>query len=384
MNYTYIDTPQQLAACCEQFSGSQFLCVDTEFHREKTYYPELALIQIASESQAVCIDPLKLPDLQPLLKLLLDASIIKVFHAAQQDIEIFYHHFDTIPQPVFDTQIAATLLGYGDQIGYAALIKDALNIEVDKSQTRTDWMQRPLKQKQLDYAASDVIYLAQAYPLLVSQLNQHQRLDWLDDDFATLSNKNQYHVDVENCWKKVKGHQRLHGQQLAILQSIASWRETTAQQRNIPKRRIISDDVLIDIARQKTDSIQKILALRSINSSRINKNDITALATQVEKGLNQNKESWPSLPKKPKLTANDDALVDCLTGILKIQAYQHKISHSIIASRKQLEALARGERELPLLSGWRKHHGGKILLDFLDGKLSIQADSGKFSLHDQR
>ena len=380
MNYTLIKDHEQLVTACEQLSNSQFICVDTEFHREKTYYPELALIQIANDTIAFCIDPLEIKNLHPVLDLLTNPSITKVFHAAQQDIEIFFHHFNTLPSPVFDTQIAATVLGYGDQIGYAALIKDIIDIDVDKSQTRTDWMKRPLNQKQLDYAASDVIYLASVYPLLLEQLLKRNRLDWLKEDFSQLSQEQQYLVDTQSIWKKVKGHQRLHGQQLAILQSIACWREELAQQRDRPRRKILSDDALIDIARQKTKTAEEILSLRSITQSRLNRNDAEILASKVDSGLKIDKQLWPSLPKKHKLSFNEDAIVDGLTAILKIVSHQHKINHSILAPRKQLEALARGERNLPLLSGWRKQHGGQTLIDFLDGKLSIHIDSGKFKI----
>ena len=380
MNYTFIQDPEQLTAICNQLSNSEFLCVDTEFHREKTYYPELALLQISNGTTAICIDPLAIKNLQPVLELFTNPTITKVFHAAQQDIEIFCQHFNTLPSPVFDTQIAATLLGYGEQVGYAALIKDTLKIDVDKSQTRTDWMKRPLNEKQLDYAASDVIYLAQAYPMLLEQLEKQQRLDWLADDFKRISRKDQYQVDIQAIWKKVKGHQRLNGQQLAILQSIASWREQTAQQKDRPRRKILSDDALIDIARQQTSSSADILALRSITQSRINREDAQALANGVNTGLNLPKESWPRLPKKQKINFNDDALVDCLISILKIMGHENKINHGIMASRKQLEALVLGERDLPILDGWRKQHGGQTLVDFLDGKLSIHIDCGKLNL----
>lgn len=297
MNYTFINTHEQLVDACEQLNNSQFLCVDTEFHREKTYYPELALIQIANDATAFCIDPLCIKDLQPVLDLLSNPSITKVFHAAQQDIEIFFHHLNTMPAPVFDTQVAATVLGYGEQIGYAALIKDLLNIDVDKSQTRTDWMKRPLNKKQLDYAALDVIHLAEAYPIIIEQLNKYNRMAWLEDDFKQISQPQQYQVDAQAIWKKVKGHQRLNGQQLAILQSIADWREQTAQQKDRPRRKILSDDALIDIARQKISSTEDILSLRSIAQSRINRNDAEALAATVDKALKLDKAAWPQLPK---------------------------------------------------------------------------------------
>ena len=176
MDILYIDNAETLALACDQFRLSPFLCVDTEFHRETTYYPELALIQISNGQQTICVDPLALKQLQPLLALLNNPEITKVFHASQQDMEIFHHQFDVLPSPVFDTQIAAGLLGYGEQIGYAALIKTLLNVEVDKSQTRTDWLKRPLNHRQIQYAASDVYYLAKAYPIILEKLDDLNRL----------------------------------------------------------------------------------------------------------------------------------------------------------------------------------------------------------------
>lgn len=373
----YIDTQQALEACCQQFQHSRFLCIDTEFHRETTYYPELALIQLGDEQHTVCIDPLPLKDFQPLLELFSNTNIIKVFHAAGQDLEIFHNDFGCLPDPIFDTQIAATLLGYGEQIGYAALVKTCLDVDLDKSQTRTDWMKRPLSDKQLEYAANDVRYLAQLYPDMERQLQELGRLDWLAEDFALLSQNQNYVVDVENIWRKTKGHQRLRGQQLAILQQLASWRETTAIERNRPRRRILPDDALIDLAIQKPTEPNRIRSLRSLNKFRINEDDTRQLAECINRGLAMDKKAWPQLPKKFKLRPQQDALVDTLQALLKLNALQHNINPSSLASRKQLEALVTGERDLELLKGWRKQHGGEQLLQFIDGKLSLSSEQGK-------
>lgn len=377
MTIDYIKTQEALKACCQLFQHSRFLCIDTEFHRETTYYPELALIQLGDGKHTVCIDPLPLTDFEPLLELFRNTNIIKVFHAAGQDLEIFHHDFGCLPDPIFDTQIAATLLGYGEQIGYAALVKTCLHVDLDKSQTRTDWIKRPLNPKQLEYAANDVIYLAQLFPDMERQLQERGRLNWLAEDFALLSQNQNYLVEIDNIWRKTKGHQRLRGQQLALLQQLASWRESTAIARNRPRRRILPDDALIDLAIQKPTDPDKIRALRSLSKCRINDDDLRQLAGCISRGLAMDKQDWPQLPKQFKLRPEQDALVDTLQALLKLNALQNDINPSSLANRKQLEALVSGERKLELLKGWRKLHGGQQLLDFIDGKLSLSSQQGK-------
>lgn len=377
MTIDYIDTQDAFEACCQQFQNSRFLCIDTEFHRETTYYPELALIQLGNDQHSVCIDPLPLKDFEPLLRLFRNPDIIKVFHAAGQDLEIFHHDFNCLPDPIFDTQIAATLLGYGEQIGYAALVKTCLDVDLDKSQTRTDWMKRPLSDKQLEYAVNDVRYLAQLFPDMEQKLQQLGRLDWLSEDFALLSQKQNYEVDMTTIWRKVKGHQRLRGQQLAILQQLASWRENTAISRNRPRRRILPDDALIDLAIQKLTEADKIRNVRSLGKFRVKDDDLVQLADCINRALTIDKKLWPQLAKKFKLGAQQDALVDSLQALLKLNALQHNINPTTLASRKQLEALVSGERDIDLLKGWRKLHGGQQLVEFLDGKLSLSSQQGK-------
>jgi len=377
MSILYINSPAELVSACNQFKTSPFICVDTEFHRETTYYPELALIQIADESLTVCIDPLVLDDLTPITDLFSDTRILKVFHACQQDLEIFYHLFNALPSPIFDTQIAATLIGHGDQIGYAALIKSCLDIDVDKTQTRTDWLKRPLNEKQLEYAANDVLYLSQAYPLIVKQLEQLDRLNWLDEDFALLSNTDTFEVHPENMWKKVKGHQKLRGQQLAVLQSVSAWRETSAMNRNKPRRRIVSDDALIDMCKQKPENTKQLLSLRSLNKSRISQHEAETLIQCIATASALPAKQWPSLPKRHKISPEQDTVIDGLVAVLKYNASKHNINHTSLATRKQLEALVCGERDLAILNGWRKSHAGQMLLDFLEGKLSLNIQAGK-------
>lgn len=379
MDIVYIDSNEALALTCDTIRLSKILCVDTEFHRETTYYPELALVQLSNGESTCCIDPLKITDFTPLLALFKNPSVTKVFHASQQDLEIFNHLFNTLPSPIFDTQIASSLLGYGEQIGYAALIKKELNIDIDKSQTRTDWMKRPLSDAQLLYAASDVHYLAKAYPKIVSQLVSMNRLEWLQGDFSSLCKPAHYQVDKLNIWKKVKDNQKLKGEALVILQALAAWREETAQIRNRPRRHILSDDALIDIARLKPDSVEKLTHLRSLNKSRITKEDAAQLIQRMTSALRMPKEQWPKHVKRHKLTAREDAFVDALSALLKLKADEHHITPLNLASRKDLENLLQGEADIPLMHGWRYTHAGQLIEEFLNGKCFLQACSGELT-----
>lgn len=377
MDIVYIDTGQALALACDTIRLSKVICIDTEFHRETTYYPELALIQISDGEKTCCIDPLNITDFTPFLALLSNSNITKVLHASQQDLEIFNHFFNTLPSPMFDTQIAAGLLGYGDQIGYAALIKKELNIDIDKSQTRTDWIKRPLSREQLLYAANDVYYLAKAYPGIVAKLESMNRLEWLHGDFSELCLPARYKVDTLNIWKKVKGNQKLHGQKLALLQALAAWREEKAQQRNRPRRRIIPDDALIDIARLQPDSPEEVVRLRSLNKTRISLDDAFQLLQRMKIAFEMSQENWPRHKKRHKLNMREEALIDALSALLKLKADEHQITPLNLASRKDLEELLQGETNLQLMQGWRYTHAGQALEKFLNGDSFLQLKSSE-------
>ncbi len=377
MDIVFIDSDQALALACDSIRLSKVICIDTEFHRETTYYPELALIQISNGEDTYCIDPLKIDDFTPFTSLLTNSSVTKVLHASQQDLEIFNHLFNTLPSPLFDTQIAAGLLGYGEQTGYAALIKKVLNIDLDKSQSRTDWMKRPLSREQLLYAANDVYYLAKAYPKIIAELESLGRLEWLQGDFSALCQPATYRVDTQNIWKKVKGNQRLSGVQLAILQALAAWREEKAEQRNRPRRRIIADEALIDIVRQKPDSAEKITRLRALGKSRLTHEDASEILQRISNALRLAKEHWPKHVKRHRLSMAEEALVDVMTAILKLKAAEHRITPLNLASRKDLENLLQGETEIPLLQGWRYAHAGQAIEDFLQHRYFLDANAGE-------
>ena len=238
----YIDTADALDSFCGMLRAADWIVLDTEFLREKTYYPKLCLLQVATPDSVACIDPLALDELTPLLEILFDEGITKVMHSGRQDMEIFYHLAGKLPSPVFDTQIAALMLGYPEQVGYASLVKGELGIELDKLHTRADWTQRPLSDDQIQYAADDVIYLVEIYQRLSEKLATLGRRDWLLEDFQRLTDADLYDNPPADAWQKVKGGNRLRGDSLSIMQALAGWREQVAQQKNRPKGWILRDD----------------------------------------------------------------------------------------------------------------------------------------------
>lgn len=358
-------------------AASPYLVIDTEFIRERTYYPQLCLIQIADAAgQVLCIDPLACTDLTPLRPLLFDPAILKVLHAARQDLEIFFHLWDGVPTPLYDTQIAAALLGLGEQIGYAALVKEVLGIDIDKSQSRTDWARRPLSERQLHYAADDVRYLAQIYPRQRQQLEALGRLAWLDADFLELADAALYRPDPDDAWRKIKGINRLQGVQLAILRELAAWREYQAMSRDRPRRQMLSDEMVIDIARHRPRRIADLAELRGLTQGLVAAHG-AALIECVERAAASSKESWPRLPDRRRSGRDEEALVDILSGILKHYAARHNITPASLCGRKELELLVQGDDDLAILKGWRLEHAGKHLVSFLEGQGRLGVLDGK-------
>lgn len=369
----YVDTAPALREACAQLANQPYLAVDTEFVREKTYYPILCLIQIASHEHIVCIDPLSIRDLSPLAELLLHEQTIKVFHAARQDLEILYQTFGSVPAPVFDTQIAATLLGLGDQLSYANLVKHILQEQLSKGHARTDWERRPLANEQLEYAADDVRYLVAMYPLLVQSLTELGRLRWLDEDFAGLTAPALYANEPEQQWQRVSGVQKLKPAQLAILQQLAAWREQQAQQTNKPRKWILSDDILIAITMQSPHKLEQLERIRGINTNLIERHGKTLLE-MIARAKTLPKSEWPSLVRRIQLNPNQEALLDALSAIVKLQAATHGINSTALTSRHDLELLVSGNLDVPLLHGWRHGLAGKQVEDFLHGQTRLLAD----------
>ena len=379
METRYITQTDELEQLCQQLSQSEFVTVDTEFVREQTYYPQLALIQIADQQTIACIDPLAIDDLSPLKQLFSNPAVTKVFHAAGQDMEIFYLIFGELPHPLFDTQIAATVLGQGEQIGYANLVKELLDVDLDKSHSRTNWLQRPLDPKQISYAEDDVRYLSQLYPLQLKSLEAQNRSDWLAEDFANLANPARYQTTPDTAWRKIKGLNKLKGLQLAVLQKLSAWREQQAIDKDKPRRWIAADVIMLDIAKLRPKDTTALEKIRGIPANLVQRNGDKLLQCIADAEA-MPKEEWPSLPRPKRLTPGQDALVDVLSAIIKLNAQQYQITPTTLASRKELEQLVQGERELEVLNGWRRRHGGEQLLAFLQGDCQLQSQNSQLIL----
>ena len=372
----YINSNEALENLCKQLKNKEWIALDTEFIREKNYYPKLCLIQVAAGDDILaCIDPIAIKDLSPFISILKDHSITKVFHAAYQDLEIFYYLMDSVPAPIFDTQPAASVLGLGEQIGYARLVKLLLNIHLEKSQSRTDWSRRPLNQKQIEYAIDDVRYLQEIYPLIRQKLESKGRLDWLAADFQYLSDKKTYEIDLSTCWKRVKGKQTLKGIQLAVLQELAAWREEIAITKDRPRRWITSDDILIDLARRQPKNQQQILQIRNSNDRHLQPYH-QAWLKAIQTAQDIPAEQWPSLPSRQRPSPEQDMLVDLLMLAVKYQARKHQINASVIANKKQVLKMLQENRN-KFSDDWRGALLNDIFADILSGKTQIIVENGK-------
>ncbi|APZ44488.1 ribonuclease D [Acidihalobacter ferrooxydans] len=378
----YIDAPEALAALCARLQTSPWLALDTEFIRERTYRARLCLIQVATPDLVACIDPLTLPDLEPLRDILMATGTLKVLHAAHQDLEILYQLFGTVPQPVFDTQIAAALLGTGEQIGYGRLVADRLGIELDKGHARTDWTKRPLDPEQIRYAADDVRYLGEIFMAQRDQLDALGRSDWLQDDFERLSAPATYSIDPQSQWKRLRGIQHLHGSQLCIAQALAAWREDVAQQADRPRRWILADDVLLDIARRMPRDTSALSRIRGMPERVLERHGQILLET-VARARARPANECPQPASRLVLSPEQEALADLLMATLRIEAERHRIGVAMLATRREIERIVIGEENLPVFQGWRARLVGDTLRAVCRGERGLRIADGHVRLEDR-
>ena len=376
----YINRPEQLPALCEQIQQASWIALDTEFLREKTYYPKFCLLQIATLDWVACVDPIALPNLDTLFEAIYNPAIVKVFHSCRQDLEIFFQITGKLPEPVFDTQIAAPLLGFQDNPGYAMLVSSLLNINLTKAHTRADWSKRPLTADEIDYAADDVIYLCQIYQLMTKQLTELGRIDWLKQDFAELTDPEHYQIKPEKAWLRIKGQNKLTGKQLSIIQTLAEWREKTAQAEDRPKNWLLRDELLFDLAKLQPETIADLAAVRAIGERTVQRygKELCQLITSAK-----NRPPIPlTLKDRPaKKTQQQEAILDILTALVRIRAEENSLNPSILATRKDLEVLLNGDdEECPLLHGWRFAMAGRELIGLLKGEFLLGIESDRLSI----
>ncbi len=376
----YINTPEQLATLCEQIKKESWLALDTEFLREKTYYPKFCLLQIATPEWVACVDPIALPNLTELFDVLYTPDIVKVFHSCRQDLEIFFQASGKLPAPVFDTQVAAPLLGFQDNPGYAMLVSSFLGVNLNKAHTRADWSKRPLTPSEIEYAADDVIYLCQIYQIMVKKLTELGRIDWLVQDFADLSKPEHYKVDPEKAWFKVKGKNKLTGKQLSIIQTLAAWREKNAQAEDRPKSWLLRDELLFDLAKLQPETVSDLAGVRGINDRTVNRYG-KELCHLIAEAKNRPPQSLNDKDRSAKKTQQEEAILDILTALVRVRAEENALNPTILASRKDLEdLLLNGDEELPLLHGWRYSMAGKELVGLIKGELLLGIDQDRLAI----
>lgn len=361
MQVLYIDSQEKFQQILGDFKSAKHLAVDTEFFRETSYYPHLGLVQIADSKRIACIDPRAFDAKTLLAEILLDNTITKVFHACMQDLEVFYHYLGHLPCPLVDTQIAAALLGEQNQMGYARLVKAQLGIELEDSQTRTNWLQRPLTRKQIEYAADDVRYLITLYEQLHKQLENLGREKWLKQDCEKLCHvEKRFQPNTKNSWPRVRGVNKLNGIELAIVDSITQWREQLAIDKDMTRRKIIADDIVIQLAKLKPDSASSVAPIGELNK-KLTQNELESLAEAVRVGGKTPEAEWPSHGNH-RLTSEQKAQRSELVDLLDNKATELGISAGVLCTRKDIESIIMGNRELPVLDGWRLELIGHELL----------------------
>lgn len=371
-----IKTYEELEKLSNHLVTQRVIAVDTEFLREKTYYAKLCLVQISDEAGEISlIDPLAIDDLSPLKKVMCNPDVLKVFHAGGQDLEIFYQLFEEAVYPIFDTQCAASLLGYRDQIGYGPLVLKELGVQLSKADSFTDWSKRPLTKSQLDYAADDVIYLMQMYPSIVAKLDELGRRNWLDEEFRQKESSECYETDWDNLYRRVKRISALSRRQLGVARFVAIWREKIAQERNIPKKWVCGDETLVEIARRSPQTIEAVKSIRGVTPA-VTKN-ATALFEAIKMGKALAEDELPEIKRRPKPSEDFDSHVDLMMALVRQRAKDNNIATTQLASRSSLERFAESPDESQeLMQGWRKAMIGAELLDLLEGKLSLSLKDG--------
>jgi len=375
--HEYVDTGDGLAAFCASLAGAPYVVLDTEFLRERTYRPELCLVQIKHGEHLACIDTIALAEdadaLAPFVALLDDPAVVKVFHAASQDLEIFWLMNRRVPAPLFDTQIAAPLLGHGEQIGYGNLVRERLDIELAKSHTRADWTRRPLPPEQIAYALDDVIHLETLYLSMREELETLGRLAWLAPEFAAAEDPARYDQPAAERWKKVRNIQRYKGPTLAVIQALAEWRELTARQRNLPRNWLMKDDVLLALAQQRPDSDEELGHVRGLDR-KTRERHAGELLTLIAEAATRTPEPVPPFAKKKKLDAGLLARVQLLDAWVHQRGLELGIAPGLLAPPKLLERMVTGDAR-EALAGWRDPLLGDDLEALIEGRQGLAAAS---------
>jgi ribonuclease D len=379
---TIITDTDALARFCARQMGSGFIAVDTEFMRERTYWPILCLVQVAGPEEAAAIDALAPGiDLMPLLNLMADQGTLKVFHAARQDIEIFFNLSGTVPTPLFDTQIAAMVCGFGDAVSYETLVARLAQATLDKSSRFTDWSRRPLTDRQIRYALADVIHLRTVYEKLQQRLASNGRASWFAEEMAELSNADIYRSDPGEAWRRFRLRGRVHPRFFGVLREVAAWRETAARQRNLPRGRIVRDEAILEIAAHAPKTIEALARTRSLGKGVAEGKLGSEILDAIERGLADTAAADPPASLKTESPPGLGPLMELLRVLLKQRCEEHQVAQKLLASAEDLEAIA-ADDEAPVraLSGWRREIFGKDALALKHGELALTVRRNRITL----
>ena len=369
-----IETTAALEEACLKLAKSDFITIDTEFLRESTFWPELCLIQMASPDLEVIVDPLaKGIDLAPFFTLMADSSVTKVFHAARQDIEIIFHLGNLIPHPIFDTQVAAMVCGFGDSVSYDQLVQKVKNVHIDKTSRFTDWSRRPLSEKQLEYALADVTHLRDAYLALKAELKREGRADWLTEEMNILESRETYDLHPDDAWQRLKMRLR-KPQELAVIQAVAAWREREARNRNVPRSRVLKDDAIYEIAQQQPKDTEALGRLRTIPKGWERSNSGAAIIEAVNAALALPKSEMPHVHRHSHVPEGAAAAVELLKVLLRLISEKHGVAAKVIANSEDLDRIAaEGEKaDVPAMHGWRRELFGDVALKLIAGGVALR------------
>lgn len=369
---TLITDSAEISQLCERLAREPYVAIDTEFMRDKTYYSKLCLVQIAGASDVAAIDPLADGiDLTPLYELMANEAVLKVFHAARQDIEIFVHRMGQVPTPVFDTQIAGMVCGFGDAISYDRMVRALTGVRLDKTSRFTDWSHRPLSQNQITYALDDVIHLRPSFEALRKRLDKTGRSSWLDEEMATLTTTETYLTEPSDAWKRLKVR-TTKPKFLAVLQALAAWREREAQERDVPRNRVIRDDALVDVAAQAPATEADLARSRAFNKDSAGGKTGKAILDAVRTALETPQDDWPRVQEKRELPSGKQPMIDLLKVLLKLNCEDHDVAPKLVANAEDLERIAMDdEADVPALRGWRRQVFGDDALAIKAGKIAF-------------
>lgn len=371
------DTPE-LLRFCDSVAGADYIAIDTEFLRESTYYPQLCLVQVAGPTEAVAIDPLAPGiDMAPLHALVCDKPVLKVFHSARQDLEIFWHLTGTVPAPIFDTQVAAMVCGFGESVGYEKIVASLAGAKIDKSSRFTDWSRRPLTDKQLTYALADVIHLRPVYEKLKARLERDGRAAWLDEELAVLTAPETYDLDPDQAWQRLKT--RTNDRKfLVILKVLAAWREREARNRDVPRNRILRDDALMEIAAHAPKTAAELGRTRGLSEKAASGPMGNAILAGVEHALSIAPQDRPAAAAKRELPAGAQPVVELLKVLLKMSCEEHDVAQKLVANTDDLERIAAEEDpDIPALRGWRRQVFGDAAQQLKAGALALKIEDGR-------